>query len=160
MTHELISFQVKDRTSVQYTYTFGSHVMQYGDVAINVNRLFSYIGSNPANDNLTFTASNSLHLPSKMVNQRDADLLFFWNKVKLKVLPPLIQALVLFFCRFPVSALRREFPPQVCRTKGINVNDGPPAAHRLEHGANWVESLWTLEQVVSSGCSSCGSACG
>ncbi|CAA7402879.1 unnamed protein product [Spirodela intermedia] len=73
---------VKDRTSVHNTYTYGSHVMQYGDMAINAENLFSYIGSNPANDNLTYVVSNSLPSSSKMVNQRDADLLFFWNKFR------------------------------------------------------------------------------
>lgn len=60
---------------------YGSHVMQYGDVKLSVETLFMYMGTNPANDNFTFVDDNSLQPPSKVVNQRDADLLHFWHKV-------------------------------------------------------------------------------
>lgn len=44
-----------------------------------------YMGTNPANDNFTFVDDNSLRLSSsKAVNQRDADLLHFWDKVCLE----------------------------------------------------------------------------
>lgn len=44
-----------------------------------------YMGTNPANDNFTFVEDNSLRLSSsKAVNQRDADLLHFWDKVCLQ----------------------------------------------------------------------------
>ena len=39
------------------------------------------MGTNPANDNYTFVDENSLRPSSKAVNQRDADLLHFWDKV-------------------------------------------------------------------------------
>lgn len=55
--------------------------MQYGDVKLNEDNVFLYIGSNPANDNSTFIDDNSLPTFSKAVNQRDADLVYFWNKV-------------------------------------------------------------------------------
>ncbi|KAJ3671182.1 hypothetical protein LUZ60_008608 [Juncus effusus] len=73
---------VKTRTSVENTYFSGSHVMQYGNLDINTDNLYLYIGSNPENDNLTFVQDNSLPIFSKSVNQRDADLVYFWHKYK------------------------------------------------------------------------------
>ena len=57
--------------------------MQYGDVKLNKEMLYLYMGTNPANDNFTVGSNhNSLRpMPSKAVNQRDADLLHFWHKV-------------------------------------------------------------------------------
>lgn len=60
---------------------YGSHVMQYGDIGLSENNLVLYLGTNPANDNFTFVLKNSLVPPSKAVNQRDADLIHFWDKV-------------------------------------------------------------------------------
>jgi len=77
----LLVHQVKDRTAVQDTFSYGSHVMQYGSLELNVQKLFSYIGTNPANDGNTFVEDNSLPSFSKAVNQRDADLVYFWQKV-------------------------------------------------------------------------------
>lgn len=57
--------------------------MQYGDIAQNKENLFVYMGTNPANDNYTFVDDNYLRPPSKAVNQRDADLIHFWDKVGL-----------------------------------------------------------------------------
>ena len=73
--------QVKTRTASHNTYSYGSHVMQYGNVGLNKESLFLYMGSNPANDNSSFIDDNRLPSFSKAVNQRDADLLYFWNKV-------------------------------------------------------------------------------
>lgn len=75
--------QVKERTSVHNTFNYGSHVMQYGSLDLSGQHLFTYIGSNPANDNATFVEDNSLPSFSKAVNQRDADLVYFWQKVSL-----------------------------------------------------------------------------
>jgi legumain len=55
--------------------------MQYGDIGLSKDSLFVYLGSNPANENFTFMGRNSLVPPSKAVNQRDADLIHFWDKV-------------------------------------------------------------------------------
>lgn len=55
--------------------------MQYGDLEQNKDDLFIYMGSNPANENFTFVDTNSLFMPTKAVNQRDADLVHFWDKV-------------------------------------------------------------------------------
>lgn len=55
--------------------------MQYGDLKLSVDNLFMYMGTNPANDNITFMNENSLRPSSKAVNQRDADLVHFWDKV-------------------------------------------------------------------------------
>lgn len=71
---------VKRRTATDKSY--GSHVMQYGDIGISKNDLFRYLGTNPANDNFSFLGNNSLMLPSKAVNQRDADLVHFWDKYR------------------------------------------------------------------------------
>ncbi|XP_058108993.1 vacuolar-processing enzyme-like [Magnolia sinica] len=72
--------QVKTRTTNHNTYNFGSHVMQYGDVGLNKEYVFLYIGTNPANDNFSYIDENTLPAFSRPVNQRDADLLYFWNK--------------------------------------------------------------------------------
>ncbi|KAG6532673.1 hypothetical protein ZIOFF_006523 [Zingiber officinale] len=72
---------VKTRTSVNETYKSGSHVMQFGDLELNVENLFVYLGSNPANANATFIEDNSLYFHNDAVNQRDADLVYFWHKV-------------------------------------------------------------------------------
>ncbi|GAY60595.1 hypothetical protein WN943_000585 [Citrus x changshan-huyou] len=71
---------VKTRTASYNSY--GSHVMQYGDIGLSKNNLFTYLGTNPANDNYTFVDENSLRPASKAVNQRDADLLHFWDKYR------------------------------------------------------------------------------
>lgn len=55
--------------------------MQYGNAELNKESLFIYMGSNPANDNFSFIDDNRLPPFSKAVNQRDADLLYYWNKV-------------------------------------------------------------------------------
>ncbi|OAY75397.1 vacuolar-processing enzyme-like isoform X1 [Ananas comosus] len=71
---------VKARTAVGNTYSYGSHVMQYGDLNLDAQHVFLYIGSNPANDNATFIDDNSLRSLSRSVNQRDSDLVYFWHK--------------------------------------------------------------------------------
>lgn len=72
--------QVKTRTANDNS-AYGSHVMQFGDIGLNKENLYMYMGTNPANDNYTFVDDNTLKSPSKAVNQRDADLLHFWAKV-------------------------------------------------------------------------------
>ena len=73
--------QVKKITAPENLYSYGSHVMQYGSLDLNAEQLFLYIGSNPANDNTSFIENNSLPSNSRAVNQRDADLVYFWQKV-------------------------------------------------------------------------------
>ena len=71
---------VKQRTSPKSTYSLGSHVMQYGDLEQSTQNLYMFMGTDPANDNAT-AASNSLVVSSgAAVNQRDADLVYFWQK--------------------------------------------------------------------------------
>lgn len=60
---------------------YGSHVMQYGDLKLSKEHISLYMGTNPANDNYTYVDDNFLWPPAKAVNQRDADLLHFWDKV-------------------------------------------------------------------------------
>ncbi|XP_043705645.1 vacuolar-processing enzyme-like [Telopea speciosissima] len=70
---------VKTRTANE-NFAYGSHVKQYGDLGLNAEHLFLYMGTNPANDNSTFIEKNYLPSFSTAVNQRDADLLHFWRK--------------------------------------------------------------------------------
>ncbi|KAL9330704.1 hypothetical protein ACSQ67_000314 [Phaseolus vulgaris] len=72
---------VKERTISGGLY-YGSHVMQYGDVGLSKDILYHYLGTDPANENLTFVDENSLWSSSKAVNQRDADLVHFWDKFR------------------------------------------------------------------------------
>ncbi|XP_075508269.1 vacuolar-processing enzyme-like [Primulina tabacum] len=72
---------VKSRTANDNSYD-GSHVMQYGDLKLSVDNLYTYLGTDPANDNFTFVDENSLWPSSKAVDQRDADLLHFWHKYR------------------------------------------------------------------------------
>lgn len=72
---------VKTRTANDNS-AYGSHVMQFGDVELNKETLYLYMGTNPANDNSTFVDNNSLRPTSKAVNQRDADLIHFWHKFR------------------------------------------------------------------------------
>jgi len=78
----ILPLQVKERTISGGLY-YGSHVMQYGDVGLSKDILYHYLGTDPANENLTFVDENSLWSSSKAVNQRDADLVHFWDKVSL-----------------------------------------------------------------------------
>ncbi|KAJ0964590.1 hypothetical protein J5N97_025728 [Dioscorea zingiberensis] len=71
---------VKSRTSPHGLDPYGSHVMQYGNANLGEEHLYLYMGSNPANDNFSFVDDNSLPSFSRAVNQRDADLVYFWNK--------------------------------------------------------------------------------
>ncbi|XP_047341072.1 vacuolar-processing enzyme-like [Impatiens glandulifera] len=73
--------QVKRRTINENT-PYGSHVMQFGDLKVSADHLFLYMGTNPANDNKSCVHESSFQLPSKAVNQRDADLLHFWDKLR------------------------------------------------------------------------------
>ncbi|XP_031502779.2 vacuolar-processing enzyme beta-isozyme [Nymphaea colorata] len=74
--------KVKNRTSDRSTYNLGSHVMQYGNKSMRVERLYLYQGYDPANANATDNAlPQQQHLaPMEVVNQRDADLVFLWQK--------------------------------------------------------------------------------
>ncbi|KAA8541518.1 hypothetical protein F0562_022670 [Nyssa sinensis] len=56
----------------------GSHVMQYGNLRLSRDSLYTYLGTNPANDNYNFIRHDSSPSLSKAVSQYDADLLHFW----------------------------------------------------------------------------------
>ncbi|XP_054818636.1 vacuolar-processing enzyme-like [Prosopis cineraria] len=75
-------YELVKRRTMNGNSVYGSHVMQYGDVGISKNNLVLYLGTNPANDNFTFVDENSLRPPTKAVNQRDADLIHFWDKYR------------------------------------------------------------------------------
>ncbi|KAH0451879.1 hypothetical protein IEQ34_019178 [Dendrobium chrysotoxum] len=73
----LVYLRVKTMTSVDNAYNQGSH----GELGINEEKIFLYIGSNPTNDNSTFIEEyNSLPFTPSVVNQRDADLIYYWHK--------------------------------------------------------------------------------
>jgi legumain len=75
---------VKSRTSNHNTYRTGSHVMQYGDINIDVEELERYLGFDPANENVTkpdlpeLLASNSEIFTN--APQREADLIHLRHK--------------------------------------------------------------------------------
>ncbi|KNA12703.1 hypothetical protein SOVF_123500 [Spinacia oleracea] len=71
--------KVKERTSNYNTYTAGSHVMEYGNKSIKPEKLYLYHGFDPATANLP---PNRLPIDIKLgvVNQRDADIVFLWEK--------------------------------------------------------------------------------
>lgn len=87
--------QVKTRTANDNS-AYGSHVMQYGDIGLSKNNLDLYLGTNPANDNYTFVDENFLRPRTKSAtNQRDADLVHFWDKV---CSPTLLFEFLYCFC--------------------------------------------------------------
>ncbi|KAK8504327.1 hypothetical protein V6N13_062677 [Hibiscus sabdariffa] len=75
--------RVKTRT-MNGDYKYGSHVMQYGDTdRLGMGLLSVYLGAHLANDNYTFVDrhdDDSLPPPTGVVGQRDADLVYFWDK--------------------------------------------------------------------------------
>ncbi|KAJ9706819.1 hypothetical protein PVL29_002007 [Vitis rotundifolia] len=73
--------RVKVRTSNHNTYSIGSHVMVYGNESIKTELLYLYQGFDPATDKLP---QNKFDLDIRMdvINQRDADLLFLWQRYK------------------------------------------------------------------------------
>ncbi|KAL3818189.1 hypothetical protein ACJIZ3_004094 [Penstemon smallii] len=73
--------QVKERTSNYNTYNAGSHVMEYGNKSIKAEKVYLYQGFDPATVNLP---PNRINFTDHMdvVNQRDADLLFLWERYK------------------------------------------------------------------------------
>lgn len=76
---------VKLRTSNHNTYMSGSHVMQYGNITISQEELYLYMGFDSANSNASLVLENSPLLEkteAKAINQRDADLLYMWQKYK------------------------------------------------------------------------------
>jgi legumain len=77
---------VKNRTSDEGTYTLGSHVMQYGDMALAPQSLdLYYMDTSPATANdhkLAAAGAKGSHSYTVSVNQRDADLLYLWRKYR------------------------------------------------------------------------------
>jgi legumain len=56
--------------------------MQYGDLGLNEQSLYLFMGTDPANDNASFIGNSLPSLRGAAVNQRDADLLHFWHKYR------------------------------------------------------------------------------
>lgn len=72
--------QVKQRTSNSNNYDVGSHVMQYGSKNITQEKLYLYLGFDPASVNLP-PNNGQLEKPMEVVNQRDADIFYMWQMV-------------------------------------------------------------------------------
>uniref|UniRef100_M4CU81 legumain n=1 Tax=Brassica campestris TaxID=3711 RepID=M4CU81_BRACM len=74
---------VKKRTAATGS-TYGSHVMEFGDIGLlGKEKLVLYLGTIPDNENATFADEISLRpLSGGVTNQRDADLVHFWEKYK------------------------------------------------------------------------------
>lgn len=72
---------MKKRTAATGS-SYGSHVMEFGDIGLSKEKLVLYLGTNPDNENATFADENSLRPFSGVTNQRDADLVHFWEKVQ------------------------------------------------------------------------------
>ncbi|CAN4127570.1 unnamed protein product [Withania somnifera] len=72
--------KVKDRTSNFNNYNAGSHVMEYGSKEIKPEKVYLYQGFDPATVNLPANKIDFARL--EVVNQRDADLLFLWERYK------------------------------------------------------------------------------
>ncbi|XP_049361770.1 legumain [Solanum verrucosum] len=72
--------KVKERTSNSNNYNAGSHVMEYGSKKIKPEKVYLYQGFDPATVNLPANKINFAQL--EVVNQRDADLLFLWERYK------------------------------------------------------------------------------
>ncbi|KAG0456302.1 hypothetical protein HPP92_024090 [Vanilla planifolia] len=72
--------RVRIRTSYYGTYQYGSHVMQFGDLGLGEEKASLYIGSIQSNKNSTFIEGNLLSSTPGIVNQRDAELIYYWNK--------------------------------------------------------------------------------
>ncbi|KAK4351556.1 hypothetical protein RND71_030869 [Anisodus tanguticus] len=68
----------KIRKRVLYNGTFGSHIMQYGDLHIHEDALSIYMGSNSGKH--TSTNNNESLIPSRHVNQRDVHILYLKSK--------------------------------------------------------------------------------
>lgn len=75
---------VKDRTSAHGTYSLGSHVMEYGDVqGLAAQSLYTFMGGNDDRfGNATTSRRPSSSGAAPAVNQRDADLVFFWQRYR------------------------------------------------------------------------------
>ncbi|XP_039143856.1 vacuolar-processing enzyme-like [Dioscorea cayenensis subsp. rotundata] len=127
---------VKTRTAAHGLDTYGSHVMQYGDPNLGAEFLYSYMGSNPVNDNVSFVDGNSLPSFSRAVNQRDADLVYFWNK----------------FQRSPEGSRKKhESQKQMFDviSHRVHVDNSMEAIGKLLFGSD--QSLETLKTVRPSG---------
>ncbi|XP_060207272.1 legumain [Lycium barbarum] len=72
--------KVRERTSNFSNYNAGSHVMEYGSKEIKPERVYLYQGFDPATVNLPENKIDFARL--EVVNQRDADLLFLWERYK------------------------------------------------------------------------------
>lgn len=150
---------VKKRTSNDNA-AYGSHVMQFGDIGLSKEPLFLYMGTDPANENYTYIDDNALRpKSSRATNQRDADLLHFWDK----------------FQKAPEGSMRKiEAQKQVVEAMShrvhiddsiklvgkllFGINKGPEVLHTLRPaGQPLVDDWQCLRQLVRTFETHCGS---
>ena len=55
--------------------------MQYGDIGLSQANFSLYIGANGTNSTFVDPSGDYLWSTSKAIDQRDADLIHFWDKV-------------------------------------------------------------------------------
>ncbi|XP_023550713.1 legumain [Cucurbita pepo subsp. pepo] len=70
---------VKKRTASPNDLNAGSHVMEYGNSSIKVERLYLYQGFDPASVNLPPYNGGLEMKTMETINQRDADIFFLWQ---------------------------------------------------------------------------------
>ena len=86
---------VKARTAPPNDSNIGSHVMEYGNKTFKDDKLFLYQGFYPVKSSITNRPLLSPSLKGA-INQRDADILFMWKKVKFQ----LFQLKLVFLVNF------------------------------------------------------------
>ncbi|CAN4099814.1 unnamed protein product [Withania somnifera] len=72
----LVECPIANRTAANLTY--GSHVMQYGDMVLSVDALFQYMGA--ASKNQSQVSINSKSSSTQNVDQRDTELFYLSSK--------------------------------------------------------------------------------
>ncbi|XP_057504134.1 vacuolar-processing enzyme-like [Actinidia eriantha] len=75
-------YEVVRRRTASENLDKGSHVMMYGNANLGKKSLYSYLGTNPVNNNYSLPRHNSSTSISKAVSQHEADLLHYWHKFR------------------------------------------------------------------------------
>ncbi|KAK6911183.1 Peptidase C13, legumain, partial [Dillenia turbinata] len=80
-THNLRNETLGKQYDVVKRRTLKSPVMQYGELELSKEVLYTYIGTNPENDKYMDAIESMVQPMSQArINQRDADLYYFWQK--------------------------------------------------------------------------------
>ncbi|KAL2940190.1 Vacuolar-processing enzyme [Bienertia sinuspersici] len=148
---------VKSRTANGGSY-YGSHVLQFGDEELSKDKLYFYMGTNPANENFTY-ADNSLRpISPKAVNQRDADLVHFWEKFRKA--PEGSQRKVEAQERFVEAMSHRVHLDHSIKLVGkllFGIEKGPEVLENIRAGQPLVDDWKCLRRLVRTFEMHCGS---